>query len=103
FADAGVTIIVAFQRVVSRGRSRMRTRHVRVSRAPAKLGIALAGLSFSTFFWFADAAHAAGVVEAARDGDLATVRELIGAGADANAAANDGSTPLLWAAYHSDV
>src|SRR5690606_34505130 len=79
------------------------TRHVRVSRAPAKLGIALAGLSFSTFFWFADAAHAAGVVEAARDGDLATVRELIGAGADANAAANDGSTPLLWAAYHSDV
>ncbi|HEY8521143.1 MAG TPA: ankyrin repeat domain-containing protein [Gammaproteobacteria bacterium] len=80
----------------------MRTRHVRVSRGPAKLGVALVSLSFSTF-WFADAANAAGVVEAARDGDLATVRELIGAGADANAIAKDGSTPLLWAAYHSDV
>lgn len=45
----------------------------------------------------------AAVVTAARDGDLAKVRQLIGAGADVNQPEPDGSTPLLWAAYHSDV
>lgn len=48
-------------------------------------------------------ASEAAVVAAARDGDLGRVRELIGAGADVNQPEPDGSTPLLWAAYHSDV
>ena len=42
------------------------------------------------------------VAEASRAGDLATLRELIDGGADVNAQANDGSTGLLWAAYHAD-
>jgi ankyrin repeat protein len=43
------------------------------------------------------------MVAASREGDLAAVRELIEARADVNAPANDGSTPLLWAAYHGDA
>jgi uncharacterized protein len=35
--------------------------------------------------------------------DTAELLELIGSGADVNAAARDGSTALLWAAYHHDV
>lgn len=49
-----------------------------------------------------DAAADSPVADAARDGDLAQVRELIAAGADADAAQADGSTALLWAAYQSD-
>jgi ankyrin repeat protein len=43
------------------------------------------------------------LADAARGGDLAKVREHIGAGADVNVPARDGSTALLWAAYHSDL
>jgi ankyrin repeat protein len=42
------------------------------------------------------------VVDAARAEDLPAVRKLIKEHADVNAAANDGSTALLWAAYHSN-
>jgi ankyrin repeat protein len=45
----------------------------------------------------------AAIVDAARAGDLPAVRKLLKDHADVNAAANDGSTALLWAAYHSDA
>jgi hypothetical protein len=41
------------------------------------------------------------VADAARADDLPAVRKLIKEQADVNRAANDGSTALLWAAYHS--
>jgi len=47
------------------------------------------------------AASEAAVASAARVGDLSKVRELIAAGGDVNVPEADGSTPLLWAAYHS--
>jgi ankyrin repeat protein len=40
---------------------------------------------------------------AARNGDLVGVRAQIARRVDVNAPASDGSTPLLWAAYHSDL
>jgi ankyrin repeat protein len=43
------------------------------------------------------------VVDAARADSLPAVRNLIKEHADVNALANDGSSALLWAAYHSDV
>lgn len=51
----------------------------------------------------AGTAWAAGspVADGARQGDLGKVTELISAGEDVNLPANDGSTALLWAAYHS--
>jgi ankyrin repeat protein len=41
-------------------------------------------------------------VDAARGDDLSAVRRLIKDHADVNATANDGSSALLWAAYHSN-
>ena len=43
------------------------------------------------------------LVAAARDGDLAAVRSLLAQRADANAAARDGSTALLWATHHGNA
>src|SRR5690349_1290234 len=43
------------------------------------------------------------LVAAARDGDLTTVRSLLAQRADANAAARDGSTALLWATHHGNA
>jgi ankyrin repeat protein len=43
------------------------------------------------------------VAEAARADDLSSVRKLIKEHADVNAPANDGSTALLWAAYHANT
>jgi len=43
------------------------------------------------------------VADAARTDDLPAVRKLIEEHADVNVAANDGSSALLWAAFHSDV
>jgi ankyrin repeat protein len=53
-------------------------------------------------------AHAAtvaqpGVVDAAKNGDKATVRALIQKKADVNAAEPDGTTALHWASYHDDL
>src|SRR3970040_2487834 len=66
----------------------------------------LTGLSLlaASLLYLAGPARAAEspVAEASRAGDLAPLRELIDAGADVNAQANDGSTGLLWAAYHAD-
>ena len=44
-----------------------------------------------------------GVADAARADDLSGVRKLIKDHGDVNAAANDGSSALLWAAFHSDL
>jgi ankyrin repeat protein len=49
------------------------------------------------------ASKTAAVCDAARTDDLPGVRKLIQAHADVNAPANDGSTALLWAAYHRDA
>lgn len=50
------------------------------------------------------AAFAAGnLAGAAREGDAAQVLELIKSGADVNAAASDGSTPLLWSTFNSNL
>jgi ankyrin repeat protein len=49
------------------------------------------------------ASNAAPVADAAKADDLAAVRKLIKERADVNAAANDGSTALLWAAYRSNA
>ena len=43
------------------------------------------------------------VADAARADDLPAVRKLIKEHGDVNAAANDGSSALLWAAFHSDA
>ena len=49
------------------------------------------------------APNVAPVVDAAKGGDLTAVHKLIKEHADVNTPANDGSSALLWAAYHSDV
>jgi uncharacterized protein len=49
------------------------------------------------------ASNIAVVAAAARADDLPAVRKLIKEHADVNAAANDGSSALLWAAFHSDA
>ncbi len=43
------------------------------------------------------------MVDAAKADDFPAVAKLLKEHADVNAAANDGSTALLWAAYHSDL
>jgi ankyrin repeat protein len=48
------------------------------------------------------ASNMAVVADAAKAGDMPLVRKLIKEHADVNAAANDGSSALLWAAFHSD-
>ena len=49
------------------------------------------------------ASNIAAVADAAKADDLPAVRKLIKEHADVNIPANDGSTALLWAAYHSNV
>jgi uncharacterized protein len=49
------------------------------------------------------ATNVTAVADAARADDLLAVRTLIKQHGDVNAAANDGSSALLWAAFHSDV
>jgi ankyrin repeat protein len=49
------------------------------------------------------ASNITAVADAAKADDLSEVRKLAKEHADVNAAANDGSTALLWAAYHSDA
>ena len=44
-----------------------------------------------------------GLVDAVRTQDAAHVQELLSRRADVNAASDDGSTPLLWAAHWNDV
>src|SRR5580658_6719959 len=49
------------------------------------------------------AAPVAAVADAARTDDLPEIRKLIKEHADVNGPANDGSSALLWAAFHSDA
>src|SRR5512140_2739973 len=49
------------------------------------------------------ASNIAAVADAAKADNLPAVRKLIKEHADVNTPANDGSTALLWAAYHSNV
>ena len=49
------------------------------------------------------ASNTAAMAEAAKADDLPAVQKLIKEHTDVNAAANDGSTALLWAAYHSNI
>jgi ankyrin repeat protein len=49
------------------------------------------------------ASNLAAVADAARADDLPAVRKLIQEHADVNAPTNDGSSGLLWAAYHRDA
>ncbi len=51
----------------------------------------------------AAASNISPVADAARADDLPAIRKLIKEHADVNAPASDGSSALLWAAYHSDV
>lgn len=48
------------------------------------------------------AAEDSPMLQAAKAGDIARVRELIAAGEDVNTTAGDGSTPLVWAVYNFD-
>ena len=59
------------------------------------LAIAGAGLSA--------APRDAGLLEAVRTGDTAAVEALLDGGADVNATAADGTTPLHWAVYRDDL
>lgn len=49
------------------------------------------------------ASNRSAVCDAAKDDDLSAVLKLIKERGDVNTPANDGSTALLWAAYHSDA
>lgn len=65
----------------------------------------IAGLAITWIVLSAAAvsAAAAGLADAAEAGDVAAVRALLKAGADANAPQADGTTPLHWAAYRDDT
>jgi ankyrin repeat protein len=80
----------------------MRAQRSTSLRGEAALGISLLLLA-ATALWVSTPARAADAptAQAAREDDLAALRALIGGGADVNVAARDGSTALLWAAYHS--
>src|SRR5579871_3899340 len=60
-------------------------------------------LGFVAFGLLHAAPNLAVIAEAGRSDDLSEVRRLIKEHADVNAAANDGSSALLWAAYHSNL
>ena len=68
---------------------------------PRRLVFAGVIAALSAGFGLTSAAAESTIAAAARDGDLEKVRELINGGADVNSPQSDGTTPLLWAAYHS--
>ena len=65
--------------------------------------IASAALMAGAIALCSRAAAADPLVDAASDADRATALALIDEGADPNAASEDGTTALHWAAYHDDV
>lgn len=71
----------------------------RVSASAALLWAAI-GLSTATVF---AAPRDVPIVEAAKSGDLAAVRRLLGSGADSNAAAVDGTRALHWAVHRDNA
>ena len=74
-----------------------------VGRLPRCLPLLLAGLVLVGPHGLEAASNTAPVADAAKTDDLLAVGKLIKAHADVNAAANDGSTALLWAAFHSNA
>ncbi len=71
----------------------------------ARLGVVLATTVALVAVGTSPALQAAGspIADAAREGDIALVRDLVANGADVDQAHNDGTTPLLWATYHSQL
>jgi ankyrin repeat protein len=67
------------------------------------LSISLSMVLIVVLAGWGQAAGDGALVAAARDGDLQAVRALIAKRANINEPARDGSTALLWAAYHSNV
>jgi ankyrin repeat protein len=65
--------------------------------AGATLSAAILALTGSTL-----PAEAADLARAAREGDLATIENLLAVGTAVNEPENDGSTALLWSVYHGD-
>jgi ankyrin repeat protein len=53
--------------------------------------------------WVFAAGATAGLIEAAREGDVASVRTLVQRNVDVNAAGTDGTTALHWAAQRGDL
>src|SRR5262245_14703223 len=65
---------------------------------PLMVGVVCAGLNTPL-----RAAGAATVADAAKADNLTALKKLIKERANVNATANDGSTALLWAVYHSNT
>ena len=83
----------------SAGRSSVR----RAGRIWWCLALMLGFVSMQTHALLQAASNVAVVADAAKASDLPAVRKLIKEHADVNAAANDGSSALLWAAYRSNA
>jgi uncharacterized protein len=81
----------------------MRTHGISNLRGRSALGLLPAALTVAALAAGPVSAADGDIVQAARAQDAAAVLELIETGADVNTAARDGSTALLWAAYHYDV
>lgn len=80
----------------------MRTqRPMRGRKAAERLSIAM--ICAAVTWPAATGAAGSAISTAARDGDITEVHTLIAAGSDVDAPAADGSTPLLWAAYHANA
>jgi ankyrin repeat protein len=80
----------------------MRNVEVLPPRDQSRYGLPLGLLTAVLLVSAGSASAASAIADAAQGGDLDDVRSLIAAGADVNNPANDGSTALLWATYHSD-
>ena len=68
-----------------------------------RCGMALVLVAAAASVPGAEAQDGPGLVDAVRGQDAARVQELLSRRADVNAASDDGSTPLLWAAHWNDV
>ena len=77
---------------------------MRAAEGLERAGVRPALVLLTVTLWPAGATAAGSpIADAAEANDLAAVRTLIASAADVNLAAADGSTALLWAAYHADA
>jgi ankyrin repeat protein len=74
-----------------------------ISLRHVSLALTLALISTQPHALLRAASNATAIIDAARADELPAVRKLIKDHGDVNALANDGSSALLWAAYHSNV